>query len=241
MIFQEGAKKSIPSKFVLGDELISNTHEYCYLGIKLMSNSKFTLVHQQLSEKAMHALYTLRKHLDFNLWPPQLTTKIFDYIITPILLYNSEVSFAYLNNDFSKWDKLPTEKVHLRFCKMYLGVNSKAVNIACRRELGKLPLLINIHKRILKYVTHLNKLPQSSIAKQAFLISKELHNYGKVSFCSNVISLLKLYNCFDSLESLTNQSMPQLFNDIHNKYLNFWKHKLNNSSKLSYNKFKTEV
>jgi hypothetical protein len=74
--------------------------------------------------------------------------KIFDSIISPILLYNSEVWGAYLKNDFNKWDKLPTEKIHLRFCKIYLGVGKKATNIASRGELGKFPLLINIYKQL---------------------------------------------------------------------------------------------
>ena len=176
----------------------------------------------------MHALCTLRKHLDFNLFPPKLATKIFDCIITPILVHNSKVGGAYLNNDFNKWDKLLIEKGHVKFCKIYFCVNGKAVNTACRNELGKLPLLISIHKRIVKYVTHLNRLPESSIVKQAFLTYKELHYNGKISCYSKVILLLKFYYCSNSLESLNNQSMPQPVNNIHNKYLNFWKHKLNN-------------
>jgi hypothetical protein len=49
---------------------------------------------------------------------------------------NTKMGKPYLKNDFNKWDKLPTEKTHLRFCKIYLGVGKKATNIASR-ELGK--------------------------------------------------------------------------------------------------------
>jgi hypothetical protein len=52
--------------------------------------------------------------------------KIFDSIISPILSYNSEVWGAYTKNDFNKLDKLPIEKAHLRFCKLYLGVGKKS-------------------------------------------------------------------------------------------------------------------
>ena len=31
------------------------------------------------------------------------------------------------------------EKAHLQFCNIYLGVNKKASNIACRAEMGRFP------------------------------------------------------------------------------------------------------
>ena len=65
--------------------------------------------------------------------------KVFDGIVSPILLYNSEVWGAYAFKGFSKWDKTPIEKSHLKFCKTYLGANKKASNIASRGELGKVP------------------------------------------------------------------------------------------------------
>ena len=70
---------------------------------------------------------------------PKLAINIFDSIISSIIFYNSEVWRGYLNSDFKKWDKSPVEKVQLRFCKIYLGVNSKACNVASRGKLGRLP------------------------------------------------------------------------------------------------------
>jgi hypothetical protein len=118
----------------------------------------------------LHALYGIRRQLKFSRLIPKYVIKIFDSIISPILLYNSEVWGTYVKNDFNNWDKLPIEKVHLKFCKIYLAVSRKASNIAPRAELGKLPLIINVFKRLFKYITHLNSLPETAIAKQAFLI-----------------------------------------------------------------------
>ena len=56
-------------------------------------------------------------------------------------------------------------------CNYYLGVNSKASNIACRAELARFPLKILIDKLSLKYLNHLLSLPDSAITKQAFFIS----------------------------------------------------------------------
>ena len=41
---------------------------------------------------------------------------------------------------FEKWDKNHTEKVHLQYCKYYLGVNNNASNVGRRAELVRFPL-----------------------------------------------------------------------------------------------------
>jgi hypothetical protein len=185
------------------------THEYNYLGLKLTPNGKFTLAAKQLAEKAHRAINSTRRKLDISKLSPKLAIKIFDSIISPILLYNSEIWGAFINHDFRKWDQSPTEKIHLKFCKTYLGVNRKATNIACRGELGKFPLLLPILKRLLmKYIIHINSLPDASLAKQTFLISKDLYLNNKPSFYSNSIHILKTYtvqtNDLNELELLTN-------------------------------------
>jgi hypothetical protein len=120
---------------------------------------------------------------------------------------------------------------------MYLCVHKKATNIACRGELGKFPLIISIHKRIIKYVAKINSLPNSAIAKQAFLISKDLYINNKPSLHTNLMKILKLYDSSTELNALDNISPPQISLYIQNakdKYINFWKHKQTNSSKLSF-------
>ncbi len=81
-------------QFHIGKNPISITDEYTYLGLKLTPNTKFDIASQQLSEKAMHAMYKIRKQIDFHQLPPKLACKVFDSVISPILLYNSEVSVS---------------------------------------------------------------------------------------------------------------------------------------------------
>jgi hypothetical protein len=94
----------------------------------------------------MHALYKIRKHIDFHCLRPKIAGKIFDGVISLILLCNSEVCGAYIDNDFTKWDKSFTEKNHLKYLKLYLGVNRKASNVASRGELGRFALLFPMLK-----------------------------------------------------------------------------------------------
>ena len=42
------------------------TNEYTYLGLKLTPNTKFDIASQQLSEKAIHALYKICKQIDLH-------------------------------------------------------------------------------------------------------------------------------------------------------------------------------
>ena len=78
------------------------------------------------------------------------------------------------NKLFKTEQKSPIEKVHLRLCKYYLGVNGKATNIACRAELGRFPLKLLINLRILKYFVLLNDLLEDLLPKRAFIMSKSL-------------------------------------------------------------------
>ena len=158
MILQKHKSNPKNMKFNIGNNQIFMTDEYTYLGINLTPNTNFQSACQQLSEKARHALYKIRKKLDFHKLPPNLGCKIFDSVISPILLYNSEIWGTYIGTDFTKWDKTQTEITHLKFCKLYLGVNRKASNIGSRGKLGKFPLLVHTIKKTLTYIKALYKL-----------------------------------------------------------------------------------
>jgi hypothetical protein len=86
MILQKPNSKLQRLNFFLGDERIDITNEYTYLGLKLTPNTKFAVATQQLSEKARDAMFKIRKHLDFHKLTPKLAMKIFDGIVSPILL-----------------------------------------------------------------------------------------------------------------------------------------------------------
>ena len=72
-------------------------------------------------------------------------------MILPISTYNSEVWGPFVKSDFKSWDSSAIEKTYLQLCKRYSEVHNKTFNIACRAELGKFPLIIDINKKILNY------------------------------------------------------------------------------------------
>ena len=81
------------------------------------------------------------------------------------------------------------EKTHLQFCNRYLQVHNKASNIACRAELGKFPMIIDINKKILNYLDYLRGKDGDSIVKQALQISSDLNDNGETSFYSNLMKM----------------------------------------------------
>ena len=173
MTFQKRAKKLIESNFHIDNEPVEVVQNYTYLGTLISSTGNFSLALDKLKEKALHALFSLRKHTNFSKLPPDLANKIFDAMISPILTYNSEVWGAYAKSDLKSWDSSQIEKTHLQFCKRYLEVSNKASNVACRAELGRFPLIIAINQKIMNYSSYLLSKDNSSIVKQIFLMSQD--------------------------------------------------------------------
>ena len=176
MVFQKGTKKC-DYVFHIGNEMIDIVKDYTYLGTRISSSGNFTLSLEHLRQKALHALFSLRRHTDFSKLKPSLANKIFDTMISPILTYNSEVWGAFVKSDFKSWDSSGIEKPHLHLCKRYLVVHIKSSNVACRAELGRFPLLLDIlNKKIINYLNCLQEKDENSIVKQSLKISVDLHH-----------------------------------------------------------------
>ena len=226
------------SSFILNNKIVDIVNEFTYLGVKLSSTGNFAN-HLNLSrEKSLHAFFKLAKTVDFKLLKPNQANTLFDSLISPILTYGCEVWGGYQKQDFTKWDKSQTEKVHLRFCKYYLGVNRTASNIACRSELGRFPLKLFIDKLILKFYNHLIILPDDAIAKQAFLISKSLFSRNKLSFHTNVQNIFRMYGlgdlCTFENSLITDKSLEEFVSQMKDQYFKKWRVDLSYSKKLEF-------
>ena len=242
MIFQKRPRKSVDTNFKIGTETIQIVQEYTYLGTRLTPTGNFTLAQEHLKEKALHAFSSIRKHTLLHRLNPNTASQIFDTIIFPILSYSSEVWGMYTKQDFKKWDNSAIEKIHLKFCKRYLEVNNKASNSACRAELGRLPLIVPINQKIMKYFVYLNNKNNSSIVKQALLMSKNLHSINNSGFYSNFINMIEQYHSTNvDLESFDNDTVKRYSTYMKEKYIYFWQHTVEHSKKLEFYKvFKDE-
>lgn len=236
MIFQKTARKPKNIQFHYKNKQIEIAQEYTYLGIKLSPTGNFTLAQKTLCEKASNAMFKIHKYTNISKLSHRLAFKIFDATILPILTYGGEVWAVSTKSTFDKWDKSPIEKVHLKFCKLYLKVNRKASNIATRSELGRLPTQIVLMKKTLKYYLYLNNKDDNAVVKQAFILSKQLDSEKRKSHFSDLKSFLLCTGCpnINNIDMLTDSTINQILKDIEQKYLQFWKEELTSSTKLDF-------
>ena len=76
MILQKRAKKCTESVFNIDKQTIEIVQNYTYLGNLIPSTGNFKLVLDQLKEKALHALFSPRKHANISKLSPSLANKI---------------------------------------------------------------------------------------------------------------------------------------------------------------------
>ena len=242
MVFQKRARKCTECKFFINNQIIDVVHDYTYLGTRASSSGNFTVTLDHLKEKALHALFSLRRHTDFCKLKPSLACKIFDTMISPILTYNSEIWGVYTKPEFKAWDSSQIEKTHLQFCKCYLEVSNKTSNIACRAELGRFPLSIAISQRILNYILYLKNKNEDSLVKQSFLMSLGLHSAGKNSFHSNLMKMSEYFNLNNFNPDLLDAAKIKHFVSLmKQKYISYWQQAFQHSQKLEFYKiFKNE-
>ena len=151
-------------------------------------------------------LFSLRKLFsNFEHLPVNLSCKLFDTLIRPVLQYNCEVWYmddylplyrailrAEKNNkvcDKLSFDyKTSYEKIHTKYCKIILGLKKTASNIASSAELGRFPLSSFIKTQVMVYFSRLNTNNINPLVAEALKVNKKLHeediySWYTVYFC----------------------------------------------------------
>ena len=205
LIFNPNGRKLNRYAFTNENKQLELTTEYKYLGLMLNASGTFTKTKQEIKKVALKAFYFLRKSMGpFFHKDVLLSVHLFNTLIMPILTYCGDV--WGLDGSYNEM-RDPIEQVHSKFCKQILGVSKRATNIACRAELGRLPILIDIKTQVIKYWFRLQTLDENRLLKQAYLDmietrpSKKIHGpcksnpffsksdldiYGTVKTCSKI-------------------------------------------------------
>ncbi len=159
--------------FHIDTEEIKITKETKYLGIIFNNNCTFHSAIENFKNKGMKAMFKLFK--SFGNMTPNIETSLhlFDAMVKPILLYNSDVwgpivcnLDKLLENGTSKtllYYRFPFEKLHMKWAKYILGVNSKSTNIAVTSELGRYPLITEIIVNAVKYWFRMKNAKQDTL------------------------------------------------------------------------------
>jgi exonuclease III len=234
--------------FYLGKHIIPPTDKYTYLGCTINSKGTFSDTREELFKKSLKALFKLNQSFSGATPPPNLFNKLFDTMIKPILLYNSEIWSSDLSNKAKKRDlnsffndneKESFELLHNKFCKMNLQVGRKSTNIACKGELGRFPMIVDINTQVLKYWQRLDNLPSDrTLLLDAYEYCKSASAQGKSSWLDYPNTIVE-HNKMQNLVNDSKQLSPKVFstkikNSLSNNYVAYYTKKLNESEKLTF-------
>ena len=184
------------SSLFYNNQLLLEVKEYNFLGNIINFKGSFKTSIQELTKKGIKALFARKSRFsNFQTLPVNLSCKLFDILIRPVLLYNCEVWLPeeYLpvlratdraNRNGSTCDllsfeeKRSYEKVHNKYCKPILGIKKSACNIATKSELGRFPIDSFIKTQILMYFCRLNTYDINPLLKEAYNVNTKLNNEG---------------------------------------------------------------
>lgn len=213
--------------------------DFSYLGAQFKFNGNFSKTKKHLVDQARKAMFAVvTKSRKLNL-PFSLQLHLFDSLVTPILLYGSEV-WAFENLNI-------IQSFQLKFCKFILTLKSPTPNCMIFGELGIKPIVIQAKTRLLCYWSKLLNCKDSKICNIVYRTAYKLHSNNIVEF--PWISCVK--KCLDDLgmsEYFINQKVDNIDHfkmlikiRLSDQFLQNWNSTLYNSAKcLVYRCYKTE-
>ena len=129
-------------------------------------------------------MYKLLDHIKPSYNPKlKIYNKLFDSLIEPILIYNSEIwgisdlksnSLSLQSIWFDIIENNKFNKVHLKFCKKILQVSKCSMNLPCLMELGRYPLIINQITRTVKFYLRIRNIINDPLLQNALYVHEEL-------------------------------------------------------------------
>ena len=202
LIFSKGRPSKTPYEWTLKGEGMEVCGSYCYLGVTFTSSGSMKTAAQVLNEKAVNAMFSLIRNTNkHGACSIEIMLGLFDKMIAPIGLYNSEVwGINMLPQDPNKvfcllsaknLSENPTERIQFKFLKSILRLPARTSNWAAMSEVGKYPLTLRIIKIICRFYAHLLQSP-SRILQEVVNTNKALAAKGYNSYYSYVKRIFDL-------------------------------------------------
>ena len=193
MIFRGKGTNITKASFHLNTEPILEAKEYTYLGISINTSGNQKSGCTRLIDKARRAWYSILRIL----WKSkkrniETYTKLFDHVIKPIALYSCEVwgTVEKLPNKVDHLNTSISELFQIRCCKNILGVSKKTTNIATLAELGRYPLYIDIHKKMIKYFIRMKSLNPERLLYKAYIEQKNEQMTNHTNWLTSIKDIL---------------------------------------------------
>ena len=156
------------------------------MGIIFTSFLNWGQATKALSTQVIKALNILNQyHKKCNSMLCDVSFKLFDTMVAPIVLYASEIwGYAYQNQ---------IESVKIRFCKRLLGVPKSTSNDAILGECGRYPLAVNYMVRCTKYRFKILNMANTRYPKACYKMLYQLDEYERKTWASEIKDMLFKY------------------------------------------------
>ena len=186
IVFRKGGILKQMEKWYYNGQLIDIVPFYKYLGVYFTPKLIWTKTKEVLAQQASKAICRIFQYQrNFGNFTPNDLFKLFDSIVRPILCYGSEIwGHEYCTH---------IEKVHIRFCKRYIGLHQNTADFFALSECGRQPLAVTYMTQCIKYWVRLIQMPNHRYPKQCYNMLRSFAAVGKVNWASNVRSLLYKY------------------------------------------------
>ena len=163
--------------------------------------------------------------------PFSTAMNLFDKIITPILLYGSEI-WGY---EYSQ----VIEQVQLEYCKTILGVRGKTIHCAVLGECGRRPLVVHYMSKCVLYWLKLIQMPMNCYPHVCHNMLRSYDDSGKITWATHVKMLLYKYGFGHVWSSQGVGDEPKFFflifkHRLSEYFAHDWHHDITASHKLNY-------
>ena len=233
----------------LNGKNIELVNSYCYLGVLVSSNGKFSQAVSSLHRKALGAYFSLRGTIDRRFIAATSFNKLFNTLVCPILMNGCQVwcpttpivktiitSFRKVSNFdqlLPKIAKTSHEQVHLRHLKY----------LASWGETGRFPLVFESIKLSIDYFKRVMNLSPSLLVRAAMNEQIRL----QLSWFANVKDLIECFSDTNQLHYQPNSSpilnatslsercsAPLILANIKQNFIASWKSAIRTSRKLAF-------
>lgn len=244
MLFSKsGRLKKETHPFIIGNKILEYVNQYKYLGVNISSTGKFLVAEKTLSLKASRALFSIKQSVFHNHIKPSVLMHVFDSLIKPIALYNSDIwlPFKTCNRSKSIDDMFEMslkgfnefDKIHTKFLKFSLGVHSKASNFAAQSELGRFPLIISCITACINFWLHVIYSKNDALIFKAYQeqINSTSGKHVWLDFVRRVLNDLGFSHVWNNQCTFESASLIlSIRNKLKDRYILFWKNHLNCNS-----------
>ena len=201
---------------------------------------RFGKTKKHLTDQARKAMFSVMTKVKKLCLPVDIQLQLFDSMLSPILLYGSEV-WGYENIAI-------ISQFQLKFYKYMLKLKMSTPTIMVMGELGACPIENKIYSNMLNFWGRLISGKQDKISSILYRTMYNLHEKGIVH-CEWVAKIKSILDNIGCTEYWIMQSIPNLNyfkskvkSSLYDQYLQNWSSNVYNSSKcLNYRIYKTEL